>query len=114
MPPGGTVQRMRRWAFLLLLTACTEPYDPFAGAEPFTPPAIYSEWWATVEQCSDTTGDFSTVRWFTKETLRTPTTVATSDWTLQAVVLLPSIVMDSMAVRHEMLHLLIKTPGHPP
>lgn len=99
---------------LIAACACTEPYDPFDGAEPFQPPAIYKDWWVTVEACSGTTGDFSAVRWYTKEMLRSPTNVATSDYVLQSVVLTPAVVMDAMAVRHEMLHLLIRVPGHPP
>lgn len=105
---------MKRLAVICcLLTACMGPFDPFAGAEPFSPPTVYREWWAQVEACSGTTGNFSAVRWYTRDAFDRPSKVATSDYATQSVVLLPSIIEDGMAVRHEMLHLLLKQPGHP-
>jgi hypothetical protein len=104
---------LRRLLALGLLTACTEPYDPVHGAEPFSPPAIYAEWWGQMESCSGTTGDFSAVRWYTRESFDRPGRIATADHVTQQVVMLPALVLVANDVRHEMLHLLIKQPGHP-
>jgi hypothetical protein len=104
---------LRRLLVLLALTACTEPYDPFYGAEPFSPPAIYAEWWGQTESCSGKTGDFSAVRWYTREAFAKLGTQAVADYAVQAVVMRPELVLVANDVRHEMLHLLIKQPGHP-
>ena len=105
---------MRRLTLLLCLTACaTEPFDPFAGAEPFSPPAIYQEWWGQVESCSGKTGDFAAVRWYTRESFNRIGVQATADYASQQVVMKPALVLEANDVRHEMLHLLIKQPGHP-
>ena len=51
---------------LALFGACdrlTAPPLP-VGAEPFTPPAVYQEWWDLTEQCSGVSGNLAGVSWY--------------------------------------------------
>lgn len=93
----------------------TAPLPP--NAQAFAPPAVYARWWAMTEACSGHSGDFAAVRWY-----RAPGFVVTVNgkdasgyWSLNRnrIVLTDEIADDGAAVRHEMLHALLRVGDHP-
>lgn len=112
---------MRRLILALpLLAACETPVGPRlpTNAEPFTPPAVYREWWALTEACSGLQGDFTRIAWF-----RVPgaESIPLADGTLvngrwdrvsNRIVLAGQSERFGDLVRHEMLHALLHSPGH--
>ncbi len=89
------------------------------GARRFTPSAQYRAWWALTEACSGVQGDFNTVKWYI---LSSSDTFAIEGETVNGawygghdnwIVLGDEEAFDGSLVRHEMLHALLKTPGHP-
>jgi hypothetical protein len=111
---------MRRLFILPLLGACdvTGPGLP-PGAEAFSPPAVYQQWWDLTEQCSGLSGNFADISWY-----RVPTTEAIpgTDGTLvngrwdaveNRIILAGDGDRAGDLVRHEMLHALLRAPGHP-
>lgn len=113
---------MRRFLLLVpLLSSCewsTEPALP-SRAERFTPPSVYQLWWNLAQQCSGISGDFSAVTWY-----RVPGAgeIPLGDGSLvngrwdpleNRIVLAGDDQWDGDLVRHEMLHALIKSAGHP-
>jgi hypothetical protein len=87
------------------------------NAEPFEPPAVYARWWAMTEACSGRSGSMAAVRWY-----RVPGREFTfngrpagglwSPWG-KRIALVENVVDDGPRVRHEMLHALLRTGGHP-
>src|SRR6267378_8629223 len=50
---------------VLLAAGCREAFfSPPVGAEPFTPPAAYSDFWIQVQNCSHLAGEMTRVQWF--------------------------------------------------
>lgn len=111
---------MRRFLILPLLGACdvTGPGLP-AGAEVFSPPAVYQQWWNLTEGCSGLTGNLSDVTWY-----RVPARelIPLGDGTLvngrwdpveNRIILAGDSDREGDFVRHEMLHALLHTPDHP-
>jgi hypothetical protein len=110
----------RAFCFLFLLEGC----DPTGsllplGAEPFVPPRVYEQWWQLTEQCSGVTGNFGAVSWY-----RVPGvgdiplgdgTLVGGEWDERAnrIVLAGTQELAGDLVRHEMLHALLRAPGHP-
>ena len=100
------------------MAACslmTAPLPP--NAERFTPPAVFSRWWAMTEACSGRSGDLRAVSWY-----RVPRAqIALGDqsvagyWSRNAnrIVLAEPFIDDGATVRHEMLHALLQTGKHP-
>jgi len=113
---------MRRLILALpLLAACETSVGPRlpTNAEPFTPPAVYREWWALTEACSGLQGDFTRIAWF-----RVPgaESIPLADGTLvngrwdrvsNRIVLAGQSERFGDLVRHEMLHALLQAGGHP-
>lgn len=100
-------------------SACIDAFAPemVPAAERFEPPAQYREWWAQVEVCSGRYSPFSRVRWY-----RVPGAftfkVGGEDylgfwWPSHDIVLAGARVNDAFTVRHEMLHDLLRSGGHP-
>lgn len=100
--------------------ACRSLMEPAlpAGAEEMTAPAVYARWWSLVEACSDRSGSMSSVRWY-----RTPGSSFALNGQREAgmwrsrgnrIVIAGDAVSDGSLVRHEMLHALLRVPGHPP
>jgi hypothetical protein len=88
------------------------------GSVPFTPPVVYARWWAMAESCSRRTGNMGDVEFH-----QVPG-VASFDhngqqvlgfWTNDGnrIVLAGDATLNGSAVRHEMLHALIRVKGHP-
>ena len=105
---------------LPLLEACdlTGPALP-TGATEFVPPAVYQQWWQLTEECSGTSGSFSGLTWY-----RVPSVdvIPLADGTLvnarwdaseNRIILAGDTEFAGDLVRHEMLHALLRTGGHP-
>jgi hypothetical protein len=88
------------------------------GAQALEPPEVYARWWALTSECAATTGDLSAVQWYVVPNARTLPVNGrdVAGYWAEAgnqIVLTAPIVLDGGAVRHEMLHALIRTGGHP-
>jgi hypothetical protein len=114
---------MRRSAINLLvlaLVACRAPTTPLpSGAERFSPPAVYAEWWGLTEACSGLTGDFSAVAWYRIPNSETVPFgeggVVNGVWEGDGnrIILGGDDLDEGDLVRHEMLHALLQRGGHP-
>ena len=103
-----------------ILGACELATAPFPdGAVAFDAPAVYAQWWSLTEQCSGLTGDFSKIRWYVvPDVADLPFNGESSVggiWYPQGnrIVLASEQQLAGDLVRHEMLHALLKTGGHP-
>ncbi len=88
------------------------------GAAPFAPPAVYQRWWALSESCSGLSGSLRSVRWSSAPTSALQAaegagTVAFWSSTDNRIVLANNAVTNGRVVRHEMLHALSRSRGHP-
>ena len=100
------------------LSACRSPVGPLPpNAESMSAPAVYERWWAMTEQCSGVSGDLGAVRWY-----QVPGDVVSYNgrevegyWSSRGnvIVIAGSSVKSGENVRHEMLHALLRVPGHP-
>ena len=105
---------------LPLLEACdlTGPALP-AGAEHFVPPAVYQQWWQLTEECSGSSGSFTGVLWYRVPgvdviPLGDGTSVnARWDASGNRIILAGDTEFAGDLVRHEMLHALLRSGGHP-
>jgi hypothetical protein len=100
--------------------ACTHITDATvpAGAQTLAPPEVYARWWALTSECAGITGDLAAVHWYVvpnAQTLPVNGNDVAAYWAEvgNQIVLTGPIVLDGGAVRHEMLHALIRTGGHP-
>ena len=88
-----------------------------SNAQPFTPPAVYARWWAMTEVCSGRSGDLNAVRWYRvpgyQFNYRGQTIGGFTTQHTDRIVLADQIIEDGSAVRHEMLHALLRRTGHP-
>jgi hypothetical protein len=100
--------------------SCDNLVDPPlpSGATQFSAPAVYTRWWAMVEQCSGLSGSLNAVHWYsTPEQLWNPnnsTDPVEGYWSLASnrVVLNSNDTIDGPTVRHEMLHALTRSGAH--
>ena len=103
------------------LSGCISPTAPPLppGAELFAPPSVYKEWWNLTEECSGLSGDFARIAWY-----RVPAadaiplgdgTMVQGFWEPAAgrIVLAGASQGYGDLVRHEMLHALLNSVGHP-
>lgn len=102
----------------LLLLACLDTFAP-AGAAPFTPPAVYREWWAALETCADISSDFDRVEWYELPGSAYP--CPAYDGTCEGwwrpphtIYMARGLVTDRRLAEHEMLHDLLQRGDHPP
>lgn len=100
------------------VTACSRITGPLPpNAEQFTAPAVYARWWAMTEACSGRSGDLAAVQWFHTPgfTLSDNGQDVVGYWNSGSnrIVLAKDYTDDGAAVRHEMLHALLRVPGHP-
>jgi len=106
----------------ILVGGCT--YEPTPalpdGAVSFEAPTAYVTWWDRTSECSGISGDMARVEWYVVPDVATfPTEqgekvgirVRTGD-RIQ-IVLAGQYQLHEMVVRHEMLHALLREPGHP-
>lgn len=112
---------LRRTLLLLSLAACDSPTGLPPGAERFTPPAVYRQWWTLTEACSGLQGSFDAVQWYllpNGSTLRLDDgTVVDARWDGRGNRIILAADLDGRyagdLVRHEMLHALLQRGGHP-
>lgn len=89
------------------------------GARALPVPAVYQTWWLMVEACSGVTSSLGKVSWYQVPYSTTIPYEGLSDvtgyWQSQPdeIVLAGASVLDGALVRHEMLHALLREPGHP-
>lgn len=115
------VLRIAAWSMALIgfLAACGENIvDPELppGAVQFTPPSLYKLWWEMTQSCVGVFESFDSVRWF--ESPELPVVdgdMVTAYWSAgtNQIVLHSSVVRDPRVVRHEMVHALLRSKGHP-
>jgi hypothetical protein len=99
------------------LAACNWIVDPLPrGAERFAPPAVYARWWALPEECSGRSGNIRAIAWYRVPGYQfdrggQPAAGYYNRYT-KRIVLADESIIKGAAVRHEMLHALLKTGGH--
>ncbi|HUQ99694.1 MAG TPA: hypothetical protein VM166_09590 [Gemmatimonadaceae bacterium] len=119
-----SVQRKKATTAVLALLAgiaCGHLTDPALppDAVAFVAPPVYSRWWAMMESCSGLSGSLNQIQWFaTPSPLKNPENseeYIEGYWSRASnrVVLISNDTLDGSTVRHEMLHALIRTGGHP-
>lgn len=113
---------MRR---LMLLTCsalalgCDSPFAMPDGAVPFVPDrSQYVVWWREVEACSGLRGDYDNVAFYIVPgaySIEIGDSGALGLWLENGnrIVLPEREALNAGNVRHEMLHSLLKLPGHP-
>jgi len=119
--PAYRFTRRRRLLGVILLGACRSIVDPALphGAQAFAPPAVYRTWWTMTESCSGRTGSFDQVHWYrvpgVDELPSSGPKLVTGYWSLASdqIVLAGNGQFDGGLVRHEMLHALLRSGGHP-
>jgi len=116
----NTRSSIRRSSAMLLLSifSCTRIVDPVleSGAQQFERPPVYARWWSLVESCSGIQGSLADITWY-----QVPGSTVTLDgkdvsgyWSRasNSIVLASDEVLGGAIVRHEMLHALVRQPGH--
>ncbi|MDP1857685.1 MAG: hypothetical protein Q8K82_03390 [Gemmatimonadaceae bacterium] len=88
------------------------------GAVAFAPPAVYERWWALTESCSGLSGSLTSVEWRSApasalQAAEGAGTVAYWSSRDNRIVLATNAVTNGRIVRHEMLHALSRSRGHP-
>jgi len=103
------------WAWVC---ACDSTGLP-SGAQRFSPPSQYRAWWSLTEACSGLRGNFNNVAWYIDrraETFSLEGAGVNGAWyggNPNRIVLGDSEEFDGTLVRHEMLHALLGSAGHP-
>lgn len=116
---------MRYLALFFLLAACGDPFEPSAPYHEFVPPPEFRNWWIETETCSRRSGNFELISWFVFETngISFEGHLANGMWAKPHRIWFVPIVLDTALtsewirkhiVKHEMLHDLIQSGGHPP
>ena len=111
---------VRRASAVLLLSifSCTRIVDPVldSGAEQFERPLVYARWWSMVESCSGIHGSLSDISWYQVPgaTVNLDGQDVSGYWSRgsNSIVLASDEVLGGAIVRHEMLHALVRQPGH--
>ena len=114
---GGTRRAASLCLLWLWVSGCEATGLP-RGAQRFTAPAQYRAWWALTEACSRRRGDFNTVTWYIVPNtdvfpLEGQSVYGAWYGDPNRIVLGDSERTDGSLVRHEMLHALLQTGGHP-
>lgn len=103
------------WSLVLVaLPACA--FAPEDAQRLERPPQVYREWFTRTQQCSGLRGDFSRLEFFVVEgeSFACPTGRCSGRWEPPGrIYVARRYVEHEMVVRHEMLHALIGTAGHP-
>jgi hypothetical protein len=120
---GSTSSRIGPLVIVLAGACGGDAFSPVAGAEPFDPPATYSNLWSEVEACSQLTGSMSLVDWYVvpgTTTFKCEYGACRGLWVAPHGIYLSDVAAhdffgdDFFTVRHEILHDLVGHPGHPP
>jgi hypothetical protein len=105
--------RWRIWIFTAGIGACS--FEP-ENATRFEPPAIYREWFAKTEGCSNRQGEFSRLSFFVVPgpAFTCASGECVAHWREDHTIFIAERYLDEeLVVRHEMLHDLIGDTGHP-
>jgi hypothetical protein len=112
--------RRRLVTTLAVIGGCHSLVDPPLppAATAMAPPAVYATWWAMTEACSGLTGSLEHIQWFQvpgATTIPYPGLTDVSGYwsTSDRIVLAGMTTLDGSGVRHEMLHALLHSVGHP-
>ncbi len=104
----------------MALLGCGSLVDPPLppNSVSLTPPGIYSTWWNMVQNCSGLSGRMADIKWYQVQNttfISTDGKLATGYWSSASneIVLASGSLLDGGTVRHEMLHALVRSPGHP-
>ncbi|MGH7651665.1 MAG: hypothetical protein ACREMS_07455 [Gemmatimonadaceae bacterium] len=104
----------------IALFACSGIVDaPIpTGAQLFSPPPVYTTWWNLTQSCSGISGSLASISWYDSgASLENPQTgeglAGYWDRAGNDIVLTHASTVDGPTVRHEMLHALLRQPGHP-
>jgi len=107
-------------AAVAFAAACDRIVDPPlpTTAVAFVPPPVYARWWALTTTCAGISRPLAEVSWYvvpgvTQFNLRHETVSAYWTQGSNSIVIADSSVLDGSVVRHEMLHSLVRTRGHP-
>jgi hypothetical protein len=103
------------------MCACTTLVDPPLPhtAYQWVPPAVYQRWWAMTESCSGLTGSYSALAWYIVPGVSSvplgdsPDVEAYWSEAGNRIVMIALDTLDGAVTRHEMLHALLRTAGHP-
>ena len=106
---------------VLGLASCRAALEPMipAGAEPFDPPSVYATWWAMTQACAGVSSSLDRVQWYVLPRAEVVPFSGRRDvtgyWTSagNTIVLAGAGAFSGGNVRHEMLHALLRVPGHP-
>ena len=105
-----------------LALACTRVTEPLPeiGATVITPLPQYALWWSLAETCSGLKRDFSEIRWLSDPSSAVRTQAGSADTVVgewfdatSSIVLARDYLANAAVVRHEMLHALLRSSGHP-
>lgn len=109
----------------VLAAACnsTSPHEISlpVGAVEIAAPAVYQEWHAKTQSCSGRTGNFSTLKFYVVpgvDAFPTYGGAKVGEWVTDGsssrIVVAGNYRDHEMVVRHEILHSILKSDGHPP
>jgi hypothetical protein len=108
-------------AAVAFATACehtlVDPALP-STATLYVAPSVYQKWWTMAETCSGVTRPLANVTWFYipgVSLFQLGNQVVSGYWSAASnrIVLADNSRLDGTVVRHEMVHALIRTSGHP-
>ena len=106
---------MRLFAPLcVLLTGCTlSGFEAeIQGRVPFSPPAVYLEWWRDTEACADESGSFEALVFYLADWIMGDARVARARWSEpHDIIIVRRYEADAKVVSHEMLHDLLRGDG---
>ena len=117
---GNALCSFQLIAAVAFATACERIVDPAlpSTAAVFVAPPVYTRWWALAESCTGVRRPLANVTWFVVpgvSLFQLGDQDVSGYWTAGSnrIVLADNSRLDGAVVRHEMVHALIRTSGHP-
>lgn len=116
------IVRLAVWSMALAAVAsCADNIvDPKLpeGATPFTVPAVYTSWWEMTKACSGRPGSLAAISWYEVPLgalLELDGQSVSAYWSAGSnqIVVSAAVTEDGPVIRHEMLHALLGSKGHP-
>ncbi|MEO7711806.1 MAG: hypothetical protein ABIV10_02675, partial [Gemmatimonadaceae bacterium] len=88
------------------------------GATAFTAPAVYTTWWEMTKACSSRSGSLAAISWYVVPAalpLALDGQSVSAYWSAGSnqIVISAAVAEDGPVIRHEMLHALLGSKGHP-
>lgn len=95
-------------ASTLAAVGCSAFATSISNKREMEPLPIYAQWWVATEVCSDRSGDFTDITWYSADAISSDESLALGLWRPpHEIVIVSRYIEDEMTVRHEMLHDLI-------